>query len=54
MAMPARSATPASERAAVWLRNGLEAGAELGVPIGDSPFHADPKPRLSFTIGYTF
>jgi hemolysin activation/secretion protein len=38
----------------IWLRNRLEAGAELGVPLGHSPFHADPKPRFSFTVGYAF
>ena len=38
----------------IWLRNRLEVGAELGVPLGDSPFHADPNPRFSFTIGYGF
>jgi hemolysin activation/secretion protein len=38
----------------IWLRNRLEAGAELGIPLGDSPFHADPKPRVSFIVGYSF
>lgn len=38
----------------IWLRNRLEASAELGVPLGHSPFHPDPKPRFSFTLGYAF
>jgi len=38
----------------IWLRNRLEASAELGIPLSRSPFHADPKPRVSFTIGYAF
>ncbi|MGZ8997777.1 MAG: ShlB/FhaC/HecB family hemolysin secretion/activation protein, partial [Allosphingosinicella sp.] len=38
----------------VWLRNRLEAGVELGVPLGDSPSRASPKPRFSFTVGYAF
>lgn len=40
--------------ARIWLRNRLEAGVELGVPLEDSPFRADPKPRFSFTVGYGF
>lgn len=40
--------------ARIWLRNRLEAGVELGVPLGHSPFHPDPKPRFSFTVGYAF
>ncbi len=38
----------------IWLRNRLEGGVELGIPLGDSPFHADPRPRFSFTVGYAF
>jgi hemolysin activation/secretion protein len=38
----------------IWFRNGIEAGAEIGVPLGHSPFHADPRPRFSFTLGCAF
>jgi hemolysin activation/secretion protein len=38
----------------VALREGIDAGVELGVPLRDSPFDADPKPRFSFTIGARF
>jgi len=38
----------------VWLRNKLEAGLELGIPLKDSPFSADNDPRVSFHFGYAF
>ena len=38
----------------VSLRNGLEGGAEVGVPLTDSPFNASPSPRLSLRISMQF
>ena len=38
----------------VWLRNGFDAGVEIGVPLTDSPFNASPGPRLSFRISKQF
>jgi len=38
----------------IFLKNGLEGNAELGVPIGHSPFHGNPDPRFSFALGYGF
>ncbi|HMJ94100.1 MAG TPA: ShlB/FhaC/HecB family hemolysin secretion/activation protein [Allosphingosinicella sp.] len=38
----------------VWLRNRLEAGVELGIPLKDSPFSTGKDPRFSFTFGYAF
>jgi hemolysin activation/secretion protein len=38
----------------VALKNGIEASAELGVPLKASPFDADPRPRFSFTLGARF
>jgi hemolysin activation/secretion protein len=36
------------------LRSGIEAGVELGVPLTDGAFDADPDPRFSFTISARF
>jgi hemolysin activation/secretion protein len=36
------------------LRDGLEAGAELGIPLRASPFTPSPAPRFSFSLGYGF
>jgi hemolysin activation/secretion protein len=36
------------------LHGGLEAGAELGIPLRASPFTPSPTPRFSFTLGYGF
>ena len=38
----------------ITLRDGFEAGAELGVPLKSSPFTPSPPPRFSFTLGYGF
>lgn len=38
----------------VWLRNKIEAGLEIGIPLKDSPFSAGKDPRASFTFGYAF
>jgi hemolysin activation/secretion protein len=38
----------------VTLRDGLQAGAELGIPLRASPFTASPTPRFSFSLGYGF
>jgi hemolysin activation/secretion protein len=38
----------------VTLRNGADAGLELGVPLKDSPYTANPKPRISFTVTMPF
>jgi hemolysin activation/secretion protein len=38
----------------IWLRNRLEGSVQIGVPLGDSPYDADPSPRVSFTVGYSF
>ncbi|HEY5721961.1 MAG TPA: ShlB/FhaC/HecB family hemolysin secretion/activation protein [Allosphingosinicella sp.] len=38
----------------LWLRNRLEAGLELGIPLKDSPFSTGKDPRVSFTFGYAF
>jgi hemolysin activation/secretion protein len=36
------------------LRNGAQAGIELGVPLKASPFTPSPQPRLSFTLDFPF
>jgi hemolysin activation/secretion protein len=36
------------------LRNGAEAGVELGVPLKASPYTPSPKPRVSFTLAFPF
>ncbi|MEA3004404.1 MAG: hypothetical protein QOH81_3192 [Sphingomonadales bacterium] len=36
------------------LRNGAEAGVELGVPLKASPYTPSPKPRVSFTLSFPF
>ncbi|MDB5693276.1 MAG: ShlB/FhaC/HecB family hemolysin secretion/activation protein [Alphaproteobacteria bacterium] len=36
------------------LRNGAEAGIELGVPLKASPYTPSPKPRVSFTLAFPF
>jgi hemolysin activation/secretion protein len=38
----------------VTLRNNMDAGIEVGVPLKDSPFTANPKPRISFTFTAPF
>ena len=38
----------------IWLKNRIEAGLELGIPLKDSPFSAESDPRLSFHFGYAF
>lgn len=38
----------------VGLRKGIDASIELGVPLKASPFDADPRPRVSFTLGARF
>jgi hemolysin activation/secretion protein len=37
-----------------WLLGGFEGGLELGVPLTDSPFDANPSPRISFTLSKSF
>jgi hemolysin activation/secretion protein len=37
-----------------WLASGFEGSLELGLPLTDSPFDADPAPRLSFTVSKSF
>jgi hemolysin activation/secretion protein len=36
------------------LATGLEASVELGLPLRDSPYDADPKPRFSFVLSHPF
>ncbi len=36
------------------LKNGITAGAELGVPLKDSPYTQNPKPRFSVTLNVPF
>lgn len=38
----------------VTLKNGADASVELGVPLKDSPYTTNPKPRLSFTVSIPF
>ena len=38
----------------VTLKNGADASLELGIPLKDSPYTANPKPRISFTITMPF
>ena len=38
----------------IWLNNKIEAGAEIGIPLKDSPFSTDRDPRFSFHLGYAF
>ena len=33
---------------------GVDAGIELGIPLTDSPFNANPKPRVSVSLGSRF
>ena len=37
-----------------WMDGGFEAGVELGVPLTDGAFDADPEPRVSFNLGSRF
>ncbi len=37
-----------------WLPSGFETSLELGLPLTDSPFDADPSPRVSFTLSKSF
>lgn len=37
-----------------WLREGFEAGLELGLPLTDGLYDDDPDPRFSFTFGSRF
>jgi hypothetical protein len=36
------------------LRNGAQAGVELGVPLKASPYTPSPQPRLSLTLDFPF
>jgi hemolysin activation/secretion protein len=38
----------------VTLASGLEASAELGIPLRDSPYDSTPKPRFSFVLSHPF
>ncbi|HEX5184566.1 MAG TPA: ShlB/FhaC/HecB family hemolysin secretion/activation protein [Allosphingosinicella sp.] len=38
----------------VTLKHGVNASAEIGVPLKDSPFTRNPRPRLSFTLDFSF
>jgi Hemolysin activation/secretion protein len=37
-----------------WLREGFQAGVELGVPLTDGAFDENPDPRFSFNLGSRF
>jgi hemolysin activation/secretion protein len=37
-----------------WLRDGFQAGVELGVPLTDGAFDEDADPRFSFSLGSRF